>query len=821
MNRKTVFQLRVKQFTEVCEFELSWGLGQIISAQLNYPNSVMILYKEWQTAYLSYYRQQRGRVKNSGRVPEPSKDWRTILVKAEAQFLDKFHYWLLSPELAEIRGQIASSTTESGNYWVDVFLTCTPLELARLPWETWKIGTDLGATGKVRIARKPANIRCEPVYPIQRKARILAILGDDTGLDFEEDKIAVRSLSAVASVECVGWRQGEDDATTLKTRICEAIADQRGWDVLFFAGHSNETALTGGQLGIAPKVSLLIKEIEEPLKQAKSKGLQFAIFNSCSGINIAESLINLGLSQVVVMREPIHNRVAQDFLKQLLKSLAEYKDVHEALLDACEFLQQQEKSLTNPSAYLVPSLFCHPEAQLFRIKPFGFKQRLKRWMPRKREARWLGFFLLLSLLPPVQDLLLEPRILVQSVYRSVTNQIPSRGEHESRGVPAVRLVQIDATSLKADTYTSKQINPIDYNYLAKLLNRLSQLNAKVIGIDYILDDPKQDYSQLQQSVGDAVGKGSWLLFGSTAEGYSRRATVSEEIAQPNWSMEGEISFSPWYIELPPADIKSSELFPFAYLLALIHTLNQETASGLPPPDLESSTNLQQSVIEYLGEGKEVNQAVSFLSQLRLHPITSYSHQFIQQWLHPIIDFSIPPNRVYEGISACKLLGSCQGKGTIPENFEQELVLIVPGGYPEAGLEAEGEDNYAIPLAVAFWRGKEGWGEFLAGKRTFTGGETHAYMIHHLLTQRLVVPIPDVWMILLAALLGKGVALVFLDNPRQQKQLLMWLGGAIAVYGWIGLQVYISAEVLLPVVLPSVVLWNYVRITYYFNKEKVS
>ncbi|MFH7029339.1 MAG: DUF928 domain-containing protein [Heteroscytonema crispum UTEX LB 1556] len=59
-----------------------------------------------------------------------------------------------------------------------------------------------------------------------------------------------------------------------------------------------------------------MQEIEGSLKIARKRGLQFAIFNSCNGINIAEFLINLGLSQVAVMREPIHDQVAQIFNDQ-------------------------------------------------------------------------------------------------------------------------------------------------------------------------------------------------------------------------------------------------------------------------------------------------------------------------------------------------------------------------------------------------------------------------------------------------------------------------------------------------------------------------
>ncbi len=60
----------------------------------------------------------------------------------------------------------------------------------------------------------------------------------------------------------------------LKTEIVETIASKTGWDILFFAGHSNETSLTGGEFSIAPNVTLSLSEIVPSLTVAKERGLQ-------------------------------------------------------------------------------------------------------------------------------------------------------------------------------------------------------------------------------------------------------------------------------------------------------------------------------------------------------------------------------------------------------------------------------------------------------------------------------------------------------------------------------------------------------------------
>ncbi|MEP0756724.1 CHASE2 domain-containing protein [Coleofasciculus sp. FACHB-T130] len=815
MMDRIVFKLRVKQVGTVCDFELSWGKGKILSVELNYPLSLTRSYEQWQSAYLNYYRRLRGHKVISGKGTLPV-DRHRELVNAEVQLGEEFQHWLLTPELVSIRREIVKAAHKPEHHTVEVFLTCTPLELARLPWEIWEIGTDLGATQQIRIARTPANILNEPVRPIRRKARVLAILGDDTGLNLEADREALRSLDRVADIQLIGWKRNQGkaelnipksiearffDADALKMEIQKAIASEPGWDILFFAGHSNETVLTGGELGIAPHTSISIREIEESLKQAKKRGLQFAIFNSCSGMNIAESLINLGLSQVAVMREPIHNQVAQEFLVQFLASLTQYKDVHSALLEASLFLKQQEKHLSYPSAYLVPSLFRHPEAELFCIKPFGFFDTLNRWLPTKKEACWLGAILFLSLLPPVQNLLLEPRILLQAFYRKVTLQVPAKGSSP------VRLIQIDDESLKADADKIKQIYPIDYRYVALLLNRVSELEAKTVGIDYILDDKKQPNNslKLKQSVQNIVNKNTWLVFGSGEGESTPRSGVSKDIANLNWSLEGDIMFFPWYVELLPAEPKSSQMYPFAYLLAIAYVLNQELPPNLPQPNLQARTNFNLSVINYLNLISQSNQKIAFLQEIRLHSLTRFSQNFIQAWFHPIIDFSIPPESAYERISACKLLGDCLGKGKVPDTFKNEVVLITPGGYKGAGLEGENEDNYAIPLAVGFWRGWE--------EENFPGGEAHAYMLHHLLTRRLVIPIPDLWMILLSGLLGKSVTLMLQDNLHQRQRWVIKLGTATTIYIIASLQIYISAAMLLPWFLPTVLFWNYIRLAF--------
>ena len=804
------FNLKIQQVEQVCLFELSWGQGQHLEVKIPYPQTLNRFYRDWQQTYLNFYKKSlRGRVEGTGKL-SLSVDWHAKLVEAEAKFLSEFHRWLRHQDLFEIRAMIAKAASD---HWrVELCLSVTPLDLSRLPWEAWEIGTEFAASGKIRIVRTPANIRAERVKPSprKRKARVLAILGDDTGLDFQADKQAVESLSYIAEIVFVGWQPGQS-STELKTQIAEAIADRRGWDVLFFAGHSNETALTGGELAVAPNISLSLCEITQPLTVAMQRGLQFALFNSCMGLSLANGLIDLGLSQVAVMREPVHNCVAQEFLLQFLRSLAEYKDAHDAMLAACQFLKL-EKQLTYPSAYLIPSLFRHPDAPIFRLQPYGWKQKLKRWLPTKAEAIAVGVLCGLSWQLSVQGFLLDGRLWAQSVYRQITLQTPNNG-------PKVLIVAIDEESIKRAKISDPR--PMDRSYLAEIIDQLAVLDTPVVGVDYLLDrhQPEND-PILANSLRQAVEKrGTWFIFASK---YDRRSTggwldILPEVASPNWSLNGDLRVlgdPPQYISLVPRPEGSELRLPLSYLLALGYWTHSEGREKSLQPQLDESTQFISQLRTYLLETTGKDYGKVFSRKAVLHPLTNWAYLLRQWWLHPIIDFSIPPEQVHQTVPAWQLLER-------PDEMEQLIsegnfvVLIAPGGYGEAGVDTEGEDNYAVPGALAYWRSQQTPPDV---RPIFPGGEAHAYMVHHWLNRRLVTPVPDLWMVAIAALLGKSTVLAFGQISRKQWKQVAGMMAATGVYGGVSLQLYITGGVLLPWFLPIVTFWTYLIVAFVERKS---
>lgn len=759
------FLLKIWRIDRTCLFELTWDRVRTLNATLTYPETLTTLYQQWQEAYINFYRSYRSTVRArpgiSLSLPQHKKDWRAKLVEAEAKFLAEFHYWLNHAELVEIRREIAQAAAQSNR--VDIFIRCDSLEMAKLPWESWQIGTEFGITNPIRIVRTAANLRAGQKKPVHRqRSRILVILGDDTGLDFQDERKAIQALSRIAEVEFVGWQVGQacDD---LKMTICNAIADRRGWDILCFLGHSNETKITGGELGIAPKTSIFISEIAQYLQVAQERGLQFAVFNSCNGLNIAESLLNLGLSHVAVMREPIHNEVAKEFLIQFLRHLAEYQNVQEAMLAACQFLKL-ENNLTIPSAYLIPSLFSYPEVEPFRLKRIGWRHRLQQLQPNRFDAIALGTFALISSLLPLQSWLIDQRQAVQAVYRHTTAQ-----SMEAQ-TPPVLLVQVDEASLQNDRVEIINQN-LDRTYLAKLVNRVSALNASIVGIDYLLfrHQPSGDRVLAQALQTAVTQKGTQFILAATLENFQstpKWVLALPEIANPKWRIDGDMDLlgdPAFYARVIGDTDAETEVLPMAYQLVLT-----QQRTGMP---------------------------YRWDERTRLHPVSQFAAAIGQMWLRPLIDFSTPKEQVYQAIPAWKLL-----KQSEPAKIRQPLVLISPGGNVDAGVKP-GEDNFISPMALNYWRGT------VTSK--MTGGEVHAYLVHNLLHHRLIIPIPDLWMIGVAGLFSKGMVIWLTGRKtKSRSRLSAYLLVVPIVYTAASLQSYLSFAILLPWLFPTLIYCTY-------------
>jgi hypothetical protein len=791
------YRLTVYRVETICWFDLTWGQGQRLTARLPYPPQLTSGYEKWQRAYLGYYKTAwRGRSGATGQVSLPETDWSALLAEAETELLLELRRWLRSEALYELCNQLRKTHQPGGQ--TTIFLTCEPLQLSRLPWEAWDLDAEVGAP--IAIVRTAANIRAESApRPTNRrgKPRMLVIWGEDSDLDMARERSLLRQHEAL--FDRIDLRRHPTESIPdLKQRICDTIADPQGWDVLFFFGHSNEAALVGGHIAVAPGATLTLKELSHPLQTAQARGLQFALFNSCSGLTIAQTLIELGLNQVVIMREPIHNRVAQTLLTYFLDALSQGLDVQVALAQTCEQLKT-EALFHAPAAYLIPSLFCYPETPLFHLEPQGWRATLQRLLPTRRQAIALGLVVGLSLWPGAQQRLLAGRLLAQAIYRQLTLQIP-------QDEPPVTLIAVDSESIRRSPLLSPP-NPINRQYLASLVAALEHQGATVIGIDYLLDRPHPKDPQLAAALQKAVGSGGWLVLATHNDTRENRyVPVHPGVVNGLDHLEGYVNTSDHHMVLPSWLAMCYEYCPFTYWLALVQRYHQTRPVLQPRLDPSPSPPLSQRLLDAVTQLSDDTKSdaaeLQRVAQLQLSGLASEMKTLGQYWFYPILDFSLPPDRIFKSLPAHQLLDQTQPG--LPVIDPETVVILGAGGYAEAGVDSFSDDQ-PLPLATAYWRRQALEPDFL---RVLPKLEANAYRVHHLLAHHLVLPVPDLWLVGLALGVGKGTALGLQNQKRLRRHGWVILIIGTATWGLISAQIFVSAQLLVPVVLPTATVWIY-------------
>ena len=86
------------------------------------------------------------------------------------------------------------------------------------------------------------------------------------------------------------------------------------------------------------------------------RGLKLAIFNSCDGLGLVPDLEKLHIPQLIIMREPVPDVVAQEFLKHFLKEFSSGKSLYASVQEARKRLILLEDKY--PCASWLP-VICH------------------------------------------------------------------------------------------------------------------------------------------------------------------------------------------------------------------------------------------------------------------------------------------------------------------------------------------------------------------------------------------------------------------------------------------------------------------------------
>lgn len=257
-----------------------------------------------------------------------------------AQTLEQqFNQWLTAEAFRPIDRRLREEL--SAQNVVRVLVRTVNRDLYQLPWHLWDF-LERYPRAEVTLGA-PQFTRPPLAAPTANQVNILAILGHSAGIDVSRDRALLSQLPNAK-------------VTFLVEPQRQAINDQlweQSWDILFFAGHSDSADVTG-RIFLNPQVSLTLEELSYGLRRAIAGGLQLAIFNSCDGLGLARALESLNLPQMIVMRQPVPDRIAQLFLTYLLPTYAAGEPLPLALRQARERLQGVENQF--PCASWLPVL---------------------------------------------------------------------------------------------------------------------------------------------------------------------------------------------------------------------------------------------------------------------------------------------------------------------------------------------------------------------------------------------------------------------------------------------------------------------------------
>jgi CHASE2 domain-containing sensor protein len=373
---------------------------------------------------------------------------------------ERLQTWLKSEEFRQINNTLREELKRDERIRL---LICTDNQhLQNLPWQEWDFFHKY-SLAEYALSTKDFQATTKPKP--NPKVKILAILGNSNGINLKKDRDLLENLPDSETVFLVEPQRNE-----LNKHLWQQ------WDILFFAGHS-ETENDTGWIYINQSKSLTIDELKYGLKHAISQGLQLAIFNSCDGLGLARQLASLHIPQMIVMRSPVPDVVAQEFLNHFLLAYSGGKSLYLATRQAREMLQGLEDKF--PKASWLPVIFQNPT-----VVPPTWKDLLRLRKPPKRRFITV---LITSLLIAALVMGVRHQGMLQTSELHAFDHL-MRLRPEEKPDPRLLIITVDDADIQYQIQRKMNMRwSISDGALAKLLSELDRYQPTTIGIDIYRD----------------------------------------------------------------------------------------------------------------------------------------------------------------------------------------------------------------------------------------------------------------------------------------------------------------------------------------------
>lgn len=455
------------------------------------------LYKNWRTFYnalsaCSAYRRYQSRRSSEEIVFEDEE----VLRFSDAEFFRiceqlKHHLnlWLHSENFRHIEHRLRTEMNANDSIRVIIETECETLR--RFPWHLWRFFEDYP---QAEMALSPQEYRRVNRTSLKStpQVRILAILGNSEGIEVEQDRAFLDQLPDAKVIFLVQPSRRELDRW---------LWEEQGWDILFFAGHSStDQDGQSGYLEINGQEKISLDQLKNALNRAIHHGLKLAIFNSCDGLGLARQLASLQLPQMIVMREPVPDLVAQEFFKHFLTAFRKGESFYLSVREARERLQGLETEF--PCASWLPVICQNPADipqtwQQLRGEPEAESK------PSDTQLPWHSVlvvsFVITGLVMGVRWFGILQRWELTAFDTLMTQRFSESPD------PRLVMIGVDEEDIRRYGY------PLPDKVLAKLLQKLNSYEPAVIGLDLFRDQavgnsqPSSSLHSLFQETDNLVG----------------------------------------------------------------------------------------------------------------------------------------------------------------------------------------------------------------------------------------------------------------------------------------------------------------------------
>lgn len=440
--------LAISSEGEYPEIDITGHLPPIAELVTNYGN--------WQSTYHRLDSSKRvitaKKITFDGDIQQRLKDCRN-----SAQELSScLNQWLKSETFQPIREQWLTAVDISEQ--VRVIVRTPHQQLRQLPWHLWDF---LERYPNLEVALGAPEYKLPPSqkHKSDNKVRILAILGDSEGLDINEDRKLLEKLPNAAITFLVKPQ---------RQKLSERLR-QQSWDILFFAGHSKKEGKMG-RIYLNSYDSFTLDELKFALKKAVDKGLQLAIFNSCDGLGLAQELEQLHIPQLIIMRQPVADLVAQKFLQYFLQEFASGKSLYLSVREAREKLQGLEDNF--PCASWLPVICQNPA-----VVPPTWQD-----LQGRSETHQWQVPLVISIAVAILFIVMRSLGFFQMGELKAFDQLmrlrPQEGQDD-------RLLVVEATEEDVNHYGF----PLPDEILAQTIAKLEQAQPRTLALDIYRDRP--------------------------------------------------------------------------------------------------------------------------------------------------------------------------------------------------------------------------------------------------------------------------------------------------------------------------------------------